>query len=162
VARRSILLAFLVATTVLLLAGPAAAASLEIRPAGCGQVTVTGSGLAPGKRLSVAVTDGFSGARLGQASVTTSADGGFSARVRVSLRNLAAVGAEASDNGRIVLGATHNLDDRLRAQCGGAAGGSGALPFTGPAQAYVLLAIGVGLLGIGGLMRASFAYRARH
>jgi hypothetical protein len=77
----------------------------------------------------------------------------------VSLRGLAAVGAEVRQGRRILLGATHNLESRLRAQCGGAAG---ALPFTGPTQAYVLLAIGVGLLGVGALTRASFAYRGRH
>jgi hypothetical protein len=163
VARRSVLLASLAAMAVLLLAVPAAAAeSLEVLPAGCNQVTVAGSGLPASTALTVVVSDGFSGKALKQAAVTTGADGSFSVKVPVSLRGLAAVGAEARAGGRILLGATHNLDNKLRSQCGGASAGSGALPFTGPAQAYLLLAIGAGLLGVGGLMRASFAYHGRH
>jgi hypothetical protein len=165
VARRSALLAFLALVVALLLAAPAMAAeTLTIAPAGCNQVTVTGAGLPAGMKLTVVVSDGFSGKALKQVAATSATDGSVKATVAVSLRGLAAVGAEVRQGDRILLGATHNLEAALRAQCGGgaAAAGNGSLPFTGPAQAYAMLAIGAGLLCLGGLVRASFAYRGRH
>jgi len=148
--------------TVLLLAAPALAAeTLTVQPAGCNQVTVTGAGLPASAQLTVVVSDGFSGKALKQAAVTSGADGSLKATVAVSMRGLAAVGAEVRMGGKILLGATHNLEAALRAQCGGG-GSGGALPFTGPGQSYLMLAIGAGLLCLGGLVRASFAYRGRH
>ena len=159
-ARRSALLAFLALVVALLLAAPAMAAeTLTVAPAGCNQVTVTGAGLPAGMKLTVVVSDGFTGKALKQVAATTAADGSVKATVAVSLRGLGAVGAEVRQGNRILLGATHNLEAALRAQCGG---GNGSLPFTGPAQAYAMLAIGAGLLCLGGLVRASFAYRGRH
>ena len=164
-ARRSALIAVLAVVLALLLAAPAMAAeTLTVTPAGCNQVTVTGAGLPAGMRLTILVSDGFSGKALKQIAATSAADGTVKVTVPVSLRGLAAVGAEARQGDRILLGATHNLEAALRAQCGGAATGAagGSLPFTGPGQAYAMLAIGAGLLCLGGLVRASFAYRGRH
>ena len=164
-ARRSVLMAVLALLLALLLAAPAMAAeTLSIQPGGCNQVTVTGAGLPAGMRLTIVVSDGFSGRALKQVAATARADGSVRATVAVSLRGLAAVGAEARQGDRILLGATHNLEASLRAQCGGGAAGagSGSLPFTGPGQAYAMLAIGAGLLCLGGLVRASFGYRGRH
>lgn len=164
--RRAVLLVTATAVAVLLVSAPASAqenpTKLNVDKVACTGVMVSGTGLSPNSAYALSLADGFTLKPLagGKASVTTNAKGTFKATVKASVNGVKNVQATVAMGGKTVLFAGH--DNGAALKCAGMAQGKNSLPFTGPARAPLLLAVGVLLVAAGGLLIIRHTYRGRH
>jgi hypothetical protein len=151
----------LVASAALLLgllgAGPAAAQPdhlhLDLTLVACGTVQATGFHLPERATLDVRVQDGASGRTLKQATATTDKDGALVFKAAgVPLQGVHTVHLSLSQAGAAKPFAFSELS--ISGEC--------PLPFTGPARAPAMTALGLGLLVAGAALLWASAYRGRH
>jgi hypothetical protein len=138
-------------------AGPAAAQPdhlhLDLTLVGCGTVQATGFHLPAGARLDVRIQDGASGRTLQRATAATDKDGALVLKAAgVPLQGVRTVRMSLSRPGAAKPFAFSELS--ISGEC--------PLPFTGPARAPAMTAIGLGLLAAGAVLLRAAAYRGRH
>jgi hypothetical protein len=151
----------LVAGAVLLLgllgAGPAAAQPdhlhLDLTLVGCGTVQATGFHLPENARLDVRIQDGASGRTLKRVGASTGKDGALVVKAAgVPLQGVRTVRMSLSRPGAAKPFAFSELS--ISGEC--------PLPFTGPARAPAMTALGLCLLAAGAALLRASAYRGRH
>jgi hypothetical protein len=151
----------LVASAALLLgvlgAGPAAAQPdhlhLDLTLVACGTVQATGFHLPESAELDVRVQDGASGRTLKRTTVTTDKDGALVLKAAgVPLQGVRTVRVSLARPGAAKPFAFSELS----------ISGACPLPFTGPARAPAMTALGLCLLVAGAALLRASAYRGRH
>ena len=138
-------------------AGPAAAQPdhlhLDLTLTGCGTVQATGFHLPADARLNVRIQDGASGRTLKRATASTDKDGALVLKAAgVPLQGVRTVRMSLSRPGAAKPFAFSELS--ISGEC--------PLPFTGPARAPAMTALGLGLLAAGAVLLGAAAYRGRH
>ena len=141
----------------LLGAGPAAAQPdhlhLDLTLVGCGTLQATGFHLPESARLDVRIQDGASGRTLKQTTAATDKDGTLVLKAAgLPLQAVRTVRMSLSRPGAAKPFAFSELS--ISGEC--------PLPFTGPARAPAMTALGLGLLAAGVLLLRAAAYRGRH
>jgi hypothetical protein len=151
----------LVASAALLLgllgAGPAAAQPdhlhLDLTLVACGTVQATGFHLPASARLDVRIQDGASGRTLKRATASTDKDGTLVVKASgVPLQGVRTVRMSLARPGTAKPFAFSELS--ISGEC--------PLPFTGPARAPAMTALGLCLLAAGAALLRASAYRGRH
>jgi hypothetical protein len=151
----------LVASAALLLgvlgAGPAAAQPdhlhLDLTLVACGTVQATGFHLPESAKLDVRVQDGASGRTLKRTTVTTDKDGALVLKAAgVPLQGVRTVRVSLARPGAAKPFAFSELS----------ISGACPLPFTGPARAPAMTALGLCLLVAGAALLRASAYRGRY
>jgi hypothetical protein len=151
----------LVASAALLLgllgAGPAAAQPdhlhLDLTLVACGTVQATGFHLPESARLDVRVQDGAGGRVLKRTTATTDKDGTLVLKeAGVPLQGVRTVRVSLARPGAAKPFAFSELS--ISGEC--------PLPFTGPARAPAMTALGLCLLAAGAALLRASAYRGRH
>ena len=142
---------------VLLGAGPAAAQPdhlhVDLTLVACGTVQATGFHLPESARLDVRVQDGAGGRTLRRTTVTTDQDGALVLKVAgVPLEGVRVVRVSLARPGAARPFAFSELS----------ISGACPLPFTGPARAPAMTALGLCLLVAGAALLRAGAYRGRH
>jgi hypothetical protein len=138
-------------------AGPAAAQPdhlhLDLTLVGCGTVQATGFDLPASARLDVRVQDGASGRTLERVAASTDKDGALVLKVAgLPLEGVRTVRMSLSRPGAAKPFAFSELT--ISGEC--------PLPFTGPARAPALTALGLCLLVAGAALLRASARRGRH
>lgn len=164
--RRAVLLVTVTALTMLLLSAPAFAQQtpFTVDAPTCTSVTVSGSGLPDGAKTLVIRNPVNVEKPLKTVQVQVT-NGSLQTTVKdVALSGLTTVEAVLNDGANLIIAGGHDLDAAFKKKCAASAGKSagGALPFTGPARAPILLGGGVLLLVAGGLLLTRHTYRGRH
>ena len=141
----------------LLGAGPAAAQPdhlhLDLTLVGCGTVQATGFHLPSSAKLDVRIQDGDSGRTLKRVAASTDKDGALVLKAAgVPLQGVRTVRMSLSQPGAAKPFAFSELS--ISGEC--------PLPFTGPARAPAMTALGLGLLAAGAVLLRTAAYRGRH
>lgn len=125
----------------------------------CGSLTVTGTGLPGGARLTLQVSEQASSPVVRSVPLRTSAAGTVRVDLRVSLAGFDEVSVTAVGP----RGDTLVISSQQFAQPCPPARAAGALATTGVTLHQLgLLLVGLGLLAFGGLFRARTAYRGTH
>lgn len=136
--------------------GPAAAQPdhlhLDLALVACGTVQATGYDLPRSSRLSLRFENGTSGATLKRATVTTDKDGALVLKTTVPLEGVRNLRVSLARAGAAKPFAFSELT----------VAGACPLPFTGPARAPALTALGLCLLAAGAVLVRASAYRGRH
>ena len=140
----------------LLGAGPAAAQPdhlhLDLTLVGCGTVQATGFHLPSSARLDVRVQDGASGRTLKRTTAATDKDGSLVLKAAgVPLQGVRTVRVSLARPGAAKPFAFSELS--IAGEC--------PLPFTGPARAPAMTALGLGLLAAGAALLGAAASRGR-
>jgi hypothetical protein len=141
----------------LLGAGPAAAQPdhlhFDLTLVGCGTVQATGFHLPTSARLDVRVQDGASGRTLKRTTASTDKDGALVLKAAgVPLQGVRTVRVSLARTGAAKPFAFSELS--ISGEC--------PLPFTGPARAPAMTALGLCLLVAGAALLRASAYRGRH
>jgi hypothetical protein len=141
----------------LLGAGPAAAQPdhlhLDLTLVACGTVQATGFHLPSSARLDVRVKDGVSGRTLKRTTATTDKDGALVLKAAdLPLQGVRTVRVSLARPGAAKPFAFSELS--ISGEC--------PLPFTGPARAPAMTALGLCLLAAGAVLLWASAYRGRH
>jgi hypothetical protein len=141
----------------LLGAGPAAAQPdhlhLDLTLVGCGTLQATGFHLPESAKLDVRIQDGASGRTLKQTTAATDKDGTLVLKTAgLPLQGVRTVRMSLSRPGAAKPFAFSELS--ISGEC--------PLPFTGPARAPAMTALGLGLLVAGAVLLRAAAYRGRH
>jgi hypothetical protein len=151
--RTKLLLLMGAALSLSLLPGSAhAAPGVELRDVSCKGLTVVGSGLPPDTRLTVAISEDLDSPVVRRATVRTSTTGWFQVRLDVPMKGFEEVYAGVGKAGAaryMVMG-----EQEFARPC--------SLPFTGPEDTAVLLAVALALLAGGGTLRFMSRYQAAH
>ena len=140
-----------------LLGGPAAAQPdhlhLDLTLVGCGTLQATGFHLPESARLDVRIQDAASGRTLKRATATTDKDGALVVKAAgVPLQGVRTVRMSLVRPGAAKPFAFSELS--ISGDC--------PLPFTGPARAPAMTALGLCLLVAGAALLRASAYRGRH
>jgi hypothetical protein len=141
----------------LALAGPAAAQPdhlhLDLTLVGCGTLQATGFHLPSSARLDVRIQDAASGRTLKRATAATGQDGALVVKAAgVPLQGVRTVRMSLARPGAAKPFAFSELS--ISGEC--------PLPFTGPARAPAMTALGLCLLVAGAALLRASAYRGRH
>ena len=141
----------------LLVAGPVAAQPdhlhLDLTLVACGTVQATGFHLPESARLDVWVQDGAGGRTLRRTTATTDKDGSLVLKVAgLPLEGVRTVRVSVTRPGAAKPFAFSELG--ISGEC--------PLPFTGPARAPAMTALGLCLLVAGAMLLRAGAYRGRH
>ena len=139
--------------TLLALARPAAGVTyVGLHDLTCEGATTEGSGMPERARLNVALVDPASDRTLSRATVTTSADGTFAWRAKVSLSGMREVRAVVRRPGESA--ALAWVEHSLARAC--------PLASTGPNRTLPLIGVGLSSFTLGVLVLTAFTYQGRH
>jgi len=154
------LLAAAAATLLLLPTAAAADPQIFLEDMSCSGVGALGEGLPAGADLRLTLVSRDNGTTLASRTVTASGRGEFHDRIAAKLDEVLGVRlVVATPDGRQVGYADHQMLPG-HAMCSLSAGG--ALPYTGaPRRALAVGVLGTGLVTLGALLVAAFAYRGR-
>ena len=139
---------------VVLLAVPAPAGAMTyvgLHDLTCDGVTTEGTGLPAAARLDVALVDPVSKRTLVRGQPTTSANGTFEWRAKVSLSGMRRIRAVIRRPGATPMAWT---EQKLPSAC--------PLATTGPDRTLPLVGVGLSSLTLGMLLLVAFSYRGRH